>query len=105
MHLALKTLGCKNNDKIIIPNYSCSSNLTSVIQCGATPIIVEVERETSLGLDVTELKKAIKNHKPKIVQLVHVYGFPAKTHKIKILCKKKKILLLEDFSEALGCKN
>lgn len=104
LHLALKTLGCKNNDKIIIPNYSCSSNITSVIQCGAIPIIVEVE-DTSLGLDVTLLKKAIKIHKPKIVQLVHVYGVPAKdTREIKILCKKNKILLLEDFSEALGSK-
>ena len=44
LHLALKTLGCKNGDKVVIPNYSCSSNLTSVIQCGAIPIIVEVEK-------------------------------------------------------------
>ena len=104
LHLALKTLGCKNGDKVVIPNYSCSSNLTSVIQCGAIPIIVEVEK-TSLGLDLNLLKKAIKIHKPKIVQLVHVYGFPAKdTFEIKQICKKNKILLLEDFSEALGAK-
>ena len=102
IHLALKAFGCKKNDNIVLPNYSCVSNLSAVTQCNANPIIVEVERET-LGLDLNQLKKAIKIYKPKIIQLVHVYGCPAKyTLEIKNLCKKNKIFLLEDFSEALG---
>ena len=72
-------------------------------QCGSNPVIVEVERET-LGLDIKQLKKAIKKFKPKVIQIVHVYGCPAKhTIEIKNLCKNK-IYLLEDFSEALGSK-
>tara|TARA_Y100000741_G_scaffold11234_1_gene9163 strand:- start:184 stop:1311 length:1128 start_codon:yes stop_codon:yes gene_type:complete len=102
IHLALKTFGCKPGDNVILPNYSCVSNLSAVSQCGANPIIVEVERET-LGLDYKCLKEAIKKFKPKIIQLVHVYGCPAKnTIEIKKLCKKNKIFLLEDFSESLG---
>ena len=104
IHLALKSFGCKENDNVILPNYSCVSNLSAVTQCGANPIIVEVERET-LGLDFEEHEKAIKKYKPKVVQLVHVYGCPAKyTEKIVKLCKRKKIFLMEDFSEALGSK-
>ena len=88
---------------MILPNYSCVSNLSAVKQCGAKPIIVEVERET-LSLDYNELEKAIKKYKPKIVQLVHVYGCPAKyTQKIVKLCKRKKFFN-GDFSEALGAK-
>ena len=34
------------------------SNLSSVVQCGAKPIIVEVENET-LGLDFIQLKKQL----------------------------------------------
>ena len=104
IHLALKSFGCKQGDNVILPNYSCVSNLSAVTQCGANPIIVEVERET-LGLDLIQLKKAIKKFKPKVIQLVHVYGCPAKnTLEIKKICKKNKIFLLEDFSEALGSK-
>ena len=104
IHLALKSFGCKIGDNIILPNYSCVSNLSAVRQCGANPIIVEVEKET-LGLDLKQLSRAIKKYKPKVVQLVHVYGCPAKnTLKIKKLCKKNKIFLMEDFSEALGAK-
>ena len=102
LHTALKTLGVKSGDRVIVPNYTCLSNLSAVTQCGAIPIIVEVERET-MGLDYNLLKKSIKIYKPKVVQLVHVYGFFAKdTLKIVKLCKKNNIKLLEDNSEALG---
>jgi len=104
IHLALKSFGCKAGDNIVLPNYSCVSNLSAVRQCGANPIIVEVEKET-LGIDYNQLIKAIKKYKPKVVQLVHVYGCPAKhTFQIRNLCKKNKIFLMEDFSESLGAK-
>ncbi len=104
IHLALKSFDCKAGDNVILPNYSCVSNLSAVKQCGANPVIVEVEKET-LGIDFSHLIKAIKKYKPKIIQLVHVYGCPAKyTLEIRNLCKKKKIYLMEDFSESLGAK-
>lgn len=102
LHLALKSLGCKKKDKVIIPNYTCVSNISSVAQCNAFPIVVEVERDT-LGLDYDLVKKAIKKYKPKILQLVHVYGCPARdTLKIVNLCKKNNIKIIEDGSESLG---
>ena len=48
--------------------------------------------------------KAIKKFKPKVLQLVHVYGFPARdTAKIIKICKKN-IKIIEDTSESLGAK-
>ena len=44
IHVALKALNVKNGDKIIIPNYTCVSNISAVSQCGAIPIIVEIEK-------------------------------------------------------------
>jgi perosamine synthetase len=65
-------------------------------------VIVEVEQET-LGLDYDLVKKAIKKYRPKALQLVHVYGFPARdTLKIISLCKKENVKVIEDASEALG---
>lgn len=102
IHLALKSLDCSVGHKVIVPNYTCVSNISAVAQCGATPIIVEVERQT-LGINLEDLKKAIKKFKPKILQLVHVYGCPAKnTKEIVKLCKKHNIKMIEDFSESLG---
>ena len=79
----------KEKDFVITPNYTCISNLSCISQCNAIPVIVEIERDT-LGLDYESVKKAIKLYKPKVLQLVHVYGFPARdTKKIIEICKKK----------------
>ena len=104
LHVALKGAGVKQNDKVIIPNFTCNSNISSVSQCNAKPIIVEIEMDT-LGLDYQLTKKAIDKYRPKVLQLVHVYGFPAKdTKKIVAYCKKKKVIVIEDASEALGAR-
>ena len=50
LHLALKSLDVKKDDKIIVPNYTCVSNLSSVSQCGAKAILVDIEKDT-FGLD------------------------------------------------------
>ena len=102
LHLALKALGTKSEHKIIIPSFSCSANISSIAQCNATAVIVDVEDET-FGLDYDLVKKAIEKNKIYALQLVHVYGFPARdTEKIINLCKKKNIKVIEDGSEALG---
>jgi len=104
LHATLKGLGIKKNDKVIVPDYTCVSNLSVVSQCKAKAILVDLERDT-LGLDYEKTKSAILKYKPKALQLVHVYGFPARdTFKIINLCKKKKILVIEDASESLGAE-
>lgn len=102
LHLALKALGVKSQHKIIIPSFSCSANISSISQCNATAVIVDVEEET-FGLDFDLVKSALKTHKIFALQLVHIYGHPAKdSEKIVKLCKKNKIKIIEDGSESLG---
>lgn len=104
LHLAMKTLNCGIDDNVIIPDYTCVSSISSVVQCNSTPIIVDIEKDT-LGIDYNLLEKTIKKYKPKALQLVHVYGYPARdTIKICKLCKKYDIYLIEDASESLGAE-
>ena len=104
LHLALKSLNVKKGDKVLLPNYTCVSNLSAVSQCDAKAILVDIEKDT-FGLDFELVQKAIKKFKPKVLQIVHVYGFPARdTLKIVKLCKKRNIKIIEDTSESLGAK-
>ena len=104
LHLAMVALGVKNNDCVIVPNYTCSSNISSVSQCNALSILVDVEPDT-FGLDFELVKKAILKYRPKALQLVHVYGFPARdTLKIIKFCKIKNVKVIEDISESLGAE-
>ena len=104
LHTALKALDVNPGDKIIIPNYTCVSNISVLSQLNAIPIIVEFEKD-SFGIDIEGLESTIKKYKPKVLQIVHVYGFPAKnTLKIVKLCRKYNVKVLEDSSESLGAK-
>ena len=102
LHVALKAFGVGHDDCVILPNASCAASISTVVQCGAKPIVLDVEKET-YALDAERLEAAIKIYSPKVVQLVHVYGFPARdTLRIQKLCKQYGVFLLEDSSEALG---
>ena len=104
LELAFRVKNFKETSEVIVPNFTCNSNISTVAQCNAIPVIVEVEKDT-LGLDFKLTKKAIDKYNPKALQLVHVYGFPARdTKKIISYCKKKKVAVIEDASESLGAK-
>lgn len=104
VHTALRALDIKKNDKVIIPNFTCVSNISCLSQINAKPVIVDVESDTQ-GIDFESFKKAAIKHKPKAVQLVHVYGHPARDTKLILnFCKKNNIFLIEDASESLGAE-
>ena len=58
LHTALKALDVNSGDKIIIPNYTCVSNISVLSQLNAIPIIVEVEQD-SFGIDIEDLERTI----------------------------------------------
>jgi len=104
IHTAIMALGLGNGDKVIVPNYTCAGSIVGIIQCAATPVILDVEPET-FGLDIITVKKYIKKIKPKALLMVHVYGFPVKdTEEIVAVCRKNGIIIIEDCSEAFGAK-
>ena len=66
LHVALKALGVDQNDNVIVPDYTCVSNLSAVSQCKAKAIMVDLEKDT-LGLDFNKTALAIKKYKPKVL--------------------------------------
>jgi len=104
LHTSLLALGVGKGDKVVVPNFTCGSCITPVLQCGATPIILDVEQE-SFGLDINRLKQLIEKEKLKAVMPVHMYGFtPRDFQAIVSLCKNNGIFVLEDACEALGAE-
>ena len=88
LHVALKAFGVGKGDSVILPNGSCGASISTVVQCRAKPIVLDVEKDT-YSLDSKYLEAAIIKFSPKVVQIVHVYGFPSKNLlRIKNICKK-----------------
>lgn len=102
LHTAMLAMGVLPGDKVVVPNYTCGACVSSVLQTGAEPIIIDCEPKT-FGMNIKVLEEVLSTQKVKVVMVVHVYGFPVRDFdKIAALCTKYGALLLEDASEAHG---
>ena len=100
LEIALKCLDLNKNDEVIIPNFTIISNLLAVIKVGAKPVAVDCDIKT-WNMDYDLMEKAISK-KTKVIIATHIYGYPIEIDKIKKICKRKKILLIEDAAEMVG---
>jgi perosamine synthetase len=116
LEIALRVVGVKPGDEVIIPALTFVATANSVSYCGAIPHFVDVS-EVNFGIDPDKLLKHInkisikKNRmifnkytgrKISAIIPVHIFGFPASMKKIKLIAKNFKLKIIEDASESLG---
>lgn len=99
LHLALSSIDIKNKE-VIIPSLSFVSTAHAVLYNGGKPVFVDVDEET-LCLDPTLLDDKITNN-TKVILPVHYAGMPCNLDKIKKICNKYKLFLVEDAAHAAG---
>ena len=90
----------KAGDEVIMPSFTFSSTANSIVLLGGKPVFVDIN-ETTLNIDANEIEKAI-TRKTKAIIVVHYAGIAADMHKILKICKKYKLLLIEDAAQAYG---
>lgn len=90
----------KPGDEVLIPAICWSTSLWPIIQSGLKVKFVDIDLAT-LNIDINDLKKKITK-KTKALMLVHALGNCADMTELMNICKKKKIILIEDTCEALG---
>jgi perosamine synthetase len=100
LFMALKSIGIKEGDEVIVPNFTFIASATSVHFAGAKPIFVDVDKD-SFNIDVTKIEKAI-TPKTKAIMPVHVYGQPADMDPILEIAKKYKLQIIEDAAQGYG---
>lgn len=105
--LALKAWGIGKGDVVFVPDFTFfSTGECPAAEC-ATPIFVDVDERT-FNIDPDKLEQAIIKVKtegkytPKVVAAVDLFGQPADYPRIKEICKKHDLLLLEDGAQGFG---
>lgn len=102
IHMAFKALEVKKGDIVFCSSLTFSATANPIIYQDATPVFIDSEKET-WNMDPKALEKAFEKYPhPKAVIVVHLYGTPAKIDKIKEICDKHKVPLVEDAAESLG---
>jgi CDP-4-dehydro-6-deoxyglucose reductase, E1 len=86
--------------EIIVPTLTWVSDIASVLQCGFTPVFVDINPRT-LGMD-TEQVIAKCTPRTKAVFLTHVLGYNALDQQLLEELKQRNIPLLEDVCESYG---
>ncbi len=117
MELLLKWYGVGQGDEVIVPAYTYSATANVVHHTGATPVMVDTNKE-DFNLSVEEVSKAITS-RTKVIIPVDVGGMPCEHDKLKKLVedpgnkskfhpdnelqeKLGRILILADSAHSLG---
>lgn len=99
--LSLLSLDIGDGDEVIVPNYTMIASVNAIKMVGATPVIVDVDKDC-FTLSVETISNAITD---KTVAVMHVSlnNRCKDIDKIVQLCNDKKLFLVEDSAQSLGC--
>lgn len=107
LKLAEMALGIGPGDAVFVPNFTFFSSAETVADLGATPVFVDVCRET-FNIDPASLEKEIArtsaqgNLKPKAVVAVDLFGQPANYPELRKICDNHGLILIEDGAQGFG---
>lgn len=98
--LALKALGIKDGDEVIVPSNTYIATALAVTYVGATPVFVEPDIRT-FNINPNLIEAAITK-KTKAIMPVHLYGQACDMDSIISVAKKYKLYIVEDCAQAHG---
>lgn len=102
IELAASVLKLKPSDEVIVPSHTYCASAMPFTRYDAKIRWVDINKD-DFTVDVKHLKKIITK-KTKAIVAVHLYGSPCDIISIKKICKKKKIILIEDCAQSLGAR-
>jgi dTDP-4-amino-4,6-dideoxygalactose transaminase len=99
--MLFKALGFKQNEEIITVSNSFIATCGAIVFAGLKPKLVDVGED--LNIDINQVENQITN-KTRAIMPVHLSGIPANMNKLKKICKKNNLYLIEDAAHAFGAK-
>lgn len=100
--LALKAMGIGKGDEVITTPFTFFATAEAISSVGATPVFVDVEKET-FNIDVTKIEEKI-NSNTKAIMPVHIFGQSADMDEINEIASKYNLKVIEDACQAIGGK-
>lgn len=97
----LKAVGIGKGDEVLLQAYTCIVVPNAILWAGAKPVYIDVDETFNINPALIE-KKITPSTKAIIVQ--HAFGVPVDIKKIKEICKKHNLILIEDCALSLGAK-
>ena len=108
LHLALRILGIRSGDEVVVPTLTFCATAEAVCHCNAIPVLADIDPRT--GLLTPAILEDTLNHHPKVkcIIVVHYAGHPSQmlksgeTDGIVDICKGRGVSIVEDCAHAFG---
>lgn len=98
IYIAMKMLGVRPKDQIIVPAMSWISTSETVSQAGGNVVFCDIDPATNT-LDLAKLEACITERTVGIIP-VHLYGHPADMDRIIEIADKNSLWVIEDCAQA-----
>jgi UDP-4-amino-4-deoxy-L-arabinose-oxoglutarate aminotransferase len=102
MHLLLRALDIGPGDEVITPSMTWVSTANQIELCGATPVFVDVNRDT-LMVEADMIEPLITD-RTRLIVPVHYAGAALDMAPLRQLAEKHGIPLVEDAAHAMGTR-
>jgi len=99
LHLALRVLGIKKDDEVIVPSLTFVATVNAVRYVGATPVFADIVGPEILNISPLDIAAKITK-KTKAIIVMHYGGFACDMDSIKRIAKKNNLYLVEDAAHA-----
>ncbi len=98
--LAVRALDLPAGSEIIMPSFTIISCALGAIYNDCVPVFVDADPETwCMKIDDIEAKITPQT---KAIMPVHLYGHPVQMDELRAIAEKYRLMIIEDFAEAIG---
>lgn len=102
IEIALRAVGVKPADEVIVPSYTFVATASSVLSIGAVPVFADIEPETYM-MDPDSVE-AVITPKTKAIIPVYIGGDPADLDRILKIAGDRDLRVVEDAAQAHGAE-
>ena len=98
--IALRALGVRPGDEVVVPGVSFFATAGAVVNAGARPVFADIDPETHCMTAATV--EPVLTERTRALVPVHLFGNPAPMDELIALARSRGLAVLEDAAQAAG---
>jgi len=102
LYYVLKALNLPPGSEVLMTPITIADMVNVIQLLGLKPVFLDIEEET-FNIDLSELDKKITDNS-RVLFVTHLFGITPDMEKIVHSARKYNLILIEDFSQSLGCR-
>lgn len=100
LEMAVRLVGVKPGDEVILPSFTFSSGATAIVAAGATPVFVDMDPAT--GNIATDQIEAAITERTRAIEVMHYGGVPVDMSAVMSLAAAHDLRVIEDNAHGLA---